>query len=353
MKTMFALGRQLRSETSNRTRRSASIERQQPPAVSTSQQAPHPIRPGQEGATCPITGLSADGTEPKQEILTAEAALAELQADPDIAEERQMLELSSSRPQKSLQVKAVAPSPQRPFAPLQRIPVNVVNGTHKSNSATKQLVRSIGGLPALRNFTEIFYQRCFADPHIDKFLRRHDDPHGERFATWIAEKFGDGTPWTNERRNRPSDTMQFGRGHAEEVAFDRSSAHFAAWHSPKREAHKWGQHFQPDDARVWMRLHFWAMRESGLFEQQYAAFTDYYMRFIGHFISIYSSKSPPFVRDSARWSADPANIERYLASGNCMADVIDVPLDRALASLPAEERLYTGSKVGNPAWPYN
>ena len=31
----------------------------------------------------------------------------------------------------------------------------------------------------------------------------------------------------------------------------------------------------------------------------------------GHFISIYSSKSPPFTRESARWSADPANIERY------------------------------------------
>lgn len=354
---MFALGKQLRSEKFTRTRRSASSERRQSPRGSPSHQAPHPIPPGQEGAVCPITGLSADGSEPKQEVMSAAAALAELRADPDIAEERQTLELMNSRHQKTSlglqQLETAAMPPQRPVQALQRIPVNVVNGTHKANSATKQLVRSIGGLPTLRSFTEIFYKRCFADPHIDKFIRRHSDPHGERFATWIAEKFGDGTPWTNERKNRPSDVMQFGHGQAQEVAFDRSSAHFAAWHSPKREAHKWGQHFVPEDARVWMRLHFWAMRDAGLFEQQYAAFTDYYMRFIGHFISIYSSKSPPFVRESARWSADPSNIERYFASGNCMTDVIGVPLDRALAALPQEERLYTGSRVGNPAWPYN
>lgn len=29
----------------------------------------------------------------------------------------------------------------------------------------------------------------------------HNDPHGERFATWIAEKFGLGTPWTEVRRS--------------------------------------------------------------------------------------------------------------------------------------------------------
>merc|ERR1712087_606082 len=54
------------------------------------------------------------------------------------------------------------------------------------------------------------------------------------------------------------------------------------------------------------------------------------MRFIGHFISIYSSMSPPFTRESARWSADPRNIEKYVASGNLMRDVIDKPITRAL-----------------------
>jgi len=76
------------------------------------------------------------------------------------------------------------------------------------------------------------------------------------------------------------------------------------------------------------------------------------VRFIGHFISIYSGKSPPFTRESARWSEDPKNIEQYLAAGNVMSDLIDKPLDQALAELPREERLYTGSRHPNLSWPY-
>jgi truncated hemoglobin YjbI len=230
--------------------------------------------------------------------------------------------------------------------------LNVTNGSHRPNSQTRDLVRSIGGLPALRRFTTIFYEKAFADPHLDKFIRKHSDPHGERFALWIAEKFGDGTPWTDERSSRPSDVMRIGH-QIYEVAHDRSSAHFAAWHSPKREPHKVGQHFKPDDARVWMRLHFWAAREAGLFKAQNAAFMDYYIRFIGHFISVYSSKAPPFTRESARWSADPRNIEVYLASGKRMTDVIDKPVEDALAKLPQNECYYTGSRANNRLWPYD
>merc|ERR1719497_235799 len=130
--------------------------------------------------------------------------------------------------------------------------------------------------------------------------------------------------------------MKFG-SERQQVAFDRSSAHFAAWHSPKREAHKWGQHFKPDDARVWMRLHFWAAREAGLFEPQHSAFMSYYVRFIAHFISVYSSKAPPFTRESARWSASQQNIDRYLANGNLMGDVIGRNVQDALDDLPVDE----------------
>merc|ERR1711879_452215 len=126
---------------------------------------------------------------------------------------------------------------------------------------------------------------------------------------------------------RPRTQLRIGR-EIVDVSFDRSSAHFAAWHSPKREAHKWGQHFKPDDARVWMRLHFWAAREPRMFETEAGrAFMEYYTRFIGHFISIYSSKSPPFTRESLRWSANLENINRYLAAGNVMEDVIGKPVD--------------------------
>ena len=48
-------------------------------------------------------------------------------------------------------------------------------------------------------------------------------------------------------------------------------------------------HFKLDDCRVWMRLHFWAAREAGLFEGEKAAFGDYYVRFIAHFVRVYEA----------------------------------------------------------------
>ena len=44
------------------------------------------------------------------------------------------------------------------------------------------------------------------------------------------------------------------------------------------------------------------------------------MRFIGHFIRVYERSAPPFTRESLRWSADPANVARYLDAG-AMTDV--------------------------------
>merc|ERR1712224_969440 len=159
---------------------------------------------------------------------------------------------------------------------------------------------------------------------------------GHRFAAWITEKFGEGEPWTQERATRK--TCPFSaHGHSFQSPHDRSSAHFAAWHSPKREMEKFGRHFKLDDCRIWMRLHFWAMREAGIVAAS-PSFTEYYVKFIGHFVSVYESTAPPFARESFRWSADPANIERYLANGRQMEPgVVDVGARQALAQLPPEE----------------
>jgi truncated hemoglobin YjbI len=303
--------------------------------------APHPIPDGMEEGVCPITGLSLKGQDAHMSHETA-AALTAMELDPDIIEERLSRVSARQAPVQTSHMQVMLQS-------FEFIPLNVRNASHQANADTRRLVRSVG-LPKLREFTEAFYAKVFVDPHLDQFIRRHDDPHGERFALWIVEKFGDGTPWTEERRIRPRDVMRIG-SETYEVAHDRSSAHFAAWHSPKRQAHKWGQHFKPDDARVWMRLHFLAAREVGLFEAPYASFMDYYIRFIAHFVSVYSSKSPPFTRESARWSADLRNISSYLEAGNMMS-VIDKPIEEALADLPAGEREYTGSKHPNPSWPY-
>lgn len=311
-------------------------------SASASAVPPHPIPAGMEGQPCPITGLFADNVEPS---LAAMEALAALEADPDIAEDSQVLA-----------------APRQPIAftqrlaelsfPVQVVPLNIVNKRHHASADTRRLVQAVGGLRVLQRFTKSFYEKAFADAHVDKFIRSHHDAHSERFAAFIAERMGEGTPWTDERRSRPVTYLRIGR-EEKKVSHDRTSAHFAAWHSPKREPHKWGQPFKLDDSRVWMRLHFWAARETGLFDSEAGrAFMDYYTRFIGHFISVYDGKSPPFTRESARWSANPENIQRYLAAGNVMGDVIDQPLEQALAQIPLEERTYTGSGARDASWPY-
>ena len=48
------------------------------------------------------------------------------------------------------------------------------------------------------------------------------------------------SPWES------SFPSQISRFFAAEVSHDRSTAHFAAWYSPKREAQHMGQKFQPE-----------------------------------------------------------------------------------------------------------
>jgi len=102
----------------------------------------------------------------------------------------------------------------------------------------------------------------------------------------------------------------------------RQPSHFKAWNSKKRDPEVRGAHFQLDDTRVWMRLHFWAAREVGL--ANHPAFFPWYTQFIGHFIRVYEREAPPYVLESAQWSADPENIATYVASGNKMNDVIGI-----------------------------
>jgi hypothetical protein len=273
-----------------------------------------------------------------------ERALETLQSDPDIAFEFEEMYVTSQSPEKVTVTMNVSNQDRKSYVPLK-----VVSGSLKATEASAQLVYDIGGLKQLEKFTSGFYDKAFQDPVIDKFIREHGDHHGQRFASWIAEKMGAGTPWSSERRSRkicPFDA----HGHSFDSAFDRSSAHFAAWHSPKRSPDVWGNHFNLSDCRIWMRLHFWALRETGAMENS-PLFVDYYCRLIGHFVSVYERQAPPFARQSMRWSADPANIKNYLDNGCTMPDV-HVPLAIALESLPVDERIYRGSAHSNKTWPY-
>ena len=215
--------------------------------------------------------------------------------------------------------------------------------THKNTAASGALIQEIGGLPTLEKMTTHFYSNAFLDTTLDNFIRSHGDPHASRFARWIHQKLTGSSVWDEERTSRSSRPVTVANGHTI-VVHDRSSAHVAAWHSPKRPSEEVGRHFKLEECRVWMRLHFWAMRE--VVGDASPSFTDYYIRFIGHFVNVYESTAPTFARDSARWSADPKNIQEYIDNGRTMNDVLGLSLGQALSQIPQEE-------ADDSIWPYD
>lgn len=201
----------------------------------------------------------------------------------------------------------------------------------------------------MKSITSLFYAKCFEDSHLDQFIANHNDPHMERLANWIAEKMDPTSPvWTEERRTRDVTPRQVRGGVV--AVHDRTSAHVAAWNSPKRTEARAGSHFQLHDARVWMRLMFWSGRESGVFERS-PSFQDWYIRFIAHFVKVYERLAPPFARESFRWSGVPENVEAYRSNGRRMDAAVvgpggdGVPYREAASQITREER-------DDSEWPY-
>jgi len=231
------------------------------------------------------------------------------------------------------------------YVPYHFVPLRMGgNGrTHVATVESAGLVEEIGGLSTLKAMTESFYSKAFRDITLDKFIQSHADPHGDRFARWIYQKLAGGTLWDEERASRSDEPVKVANGHTI-VVHDRTSAHVAAWNSPKRPSNDVGRHFKLDECRVWMRLHFWAMREC--VNEASPAFVDYYVRFIGHFVSVYESTAPAFARDSYRWSANQGNIEKYVKAGYRMDDVLGLSVGRALEQIPHDE-------ANDDTWPYH
>jgi len=215
--------------------------------------------------------------------------------------------------------------------------------THLVSKESAALMKEVP-YKKLKQMTECFYSNAFQDDTLDKFLRSHTDPHGARFAKWIHQKLSGSNLWDKERKKRDKTPVTVAGGR-QTVVNDRSSAHVAAWYSPKRPKEEVGRHFKLDECRVWMRLHFWALREVGLIESS-PSFADFYVRFIGHFVSVYESQAPMFARDSLRWSENPDNIEKYLKNGRKMKDVLGLSLGQAIAQIPESES-------NDMVWPYN
>jgi hypothetical protein len=198
---------------------------------------------------------------------------------------------------------------------------------------------------------------------------------------------------------------------AEYLVHDRSSAHFAAWHSPKRELDKLGDHFKLDDCRVWLRIHFWACRKAGLFpptasnvgnpiyEEEGVSvnsntannssstssnatsstttatantatanpppatgatptqlrFQSWYLRFLSHFVRIYERTAPVFAPCELAWSGDAENLSRYeeaIARGeHGMGDIVGGTAERnPMGNLSEREAEWVEENEGE--WPY-
>eukprot|EP00934_Nitzschia_sp_Nitz4_P003797 Nitzschia sp. Nitz4//scaffold200_size39268//23272//24306//NITZ4_007619-RA/size39268-processed-gene-0.63-mRNA-1//-1//CDS//3329541295//3787//frame0 len=201
---------------------------------------------------------------------------------------------------------------------------------------SKAIIESEVSLEDITKMTNAFYLMAHQDETLDKFLRSRDDPHGERFAKWVHQKMTGSNVWDLDCQHRREEQAKQPEKD-EYFVHDRSSAHKAAWNSPKRPAQDQGQTFTLADCRVWMRIHFWAMREAGLVQKS-PTFVDYYVRLIGHFVAIYEKVAPPFTRESFRWSEDSANIEAYIQNGRRMTDVLSENFGDAWDKLPEGER---------------
>ena len=105
-----------------------------------------------------------------------------------------------------------------------------------------------------------------------------------------------------------------------------------------------------------MRLHFWALRESGCAVRS-PSFFAYYIKFIAHFVSVYETTAPYFARSAARWSAEQTNLDAYEANDHRMEEALydcreRASFPRARATLPAAEQ---AGNVGSAphGWPYS
>jgi len=227
----------------------------------------------------------------------------------------------------------------------QFVPLTMGGGgrTHVTSDSLIHLMSDIT-IEDLQKMTDRFYEKAFQDENLDKFIRSHKDPHGSRFAKWIHQKLSGSNVWDEDKASRDLKPVRLAGGQ-KYVVHDRSSAHVAAWHSTKRPSNEVGRHFQLDECRVWMRLHFWALRESGLIEKS-PAFANYYVRFIAHFVRVYESTAPQFARDSLRWSASPENIQQYESNGRKMTDVLGLTLGEAILQIPSSE-------AEDLEWPYS
>ena len=129
--------------------------------------------------------------------------------------------------------------------------------------------------------------------------------------------------WDAERAERAKCPVHktLGSGHNTfvHVVHDRTSAHVAAWYSPKRPPAEQGRRFKLYDTRLWMRLHFLSARRAGLLDNP--DFKEFYFNFIGEFAGVYEITAPQYSREDMAWSESSELFDAYVAAGRRMPDL--------------------------------
>jgi hypothetical protein len=178
-------------------------------------------------------------------------------------------------------------------------------GNYDRSLESARLLRGLGGGQRILEMTTRFYSWALVDEHLKEFFFEADGAaaHGDRLGHWIVQFMGgEGNPWDDSGREGM-----------------RQLTHAKAWNSKRRPPQRMGRRFKLDDCRIWMRLHFLAAREVGLF--RFPQFQSWYTAFIAHFIRIYEVAAPPYASADANWSADSDNVAQYLAQGRRMTDL--------------------------------
>eukprot|EP00980_Cylindrotheca_fusiformis_P029677 scaffold23693_cov157-Cylindrotheca_fusiformis.AAC.1 len=167
--------------------------------------------------------MSEEKVSIDDEILAAEQELRN--SDTELQKEHAICPFSGATKQKSVEDGDTTEG----ALPYQYIPLRMGGrgGTHMTSEGSMALIKNEVSLADLKKMTGAFYQLAFQDETLDKFIRSHSDPHGDRFAKWIHQKLSGSNVWDKDRKHRDLTPVSVAGGRTA-VVHDRSSAHAAA-----------------------------------------------------------------------------------------------------------------------------
>lgn len=124
----------------------------------------------------------------------------------------------------------------------------LVGSSTKKTKLVLPLYQRLGGEDALRKGSEAFYERVFVDPLLKEFVEDANPSHAIRLHAFLIEHLGGEPLYT---RLRGPNLLQ-----------RITDAHDFAISCHRRPEHKIGRAFTVEEARRWIYLFFYSMREA-------------------------------------------------------------------------------------------